>query len=90
MEGRSLGVDILLVDLVGEHEELLLVGELDDVDDVLLGQDLGERQKPVGSGITSLTDLLGKLITTFFYSNIIDFIEEKKEKRINKNKTKDV
>ena len=61
MEGRSLGVDILLVDLVREHEELLFVGELDDVDDVLLRQDLGERQRPVGSVITSLTDLLGKL-----------------------------
>lgn len=35
MELASVGVDVVLIDLVGEDEEMVLVGELDDVLDVL-------------------------------------------------------
>ena len=35
MELASLGVDIVLVDLIGEYEETVLVGKRDDVLDVL-------------------------------------------------------
>ncbi len=40
VEGAALVVDVVLVDLVREDEELLLVGEPDDVLDVLLAEDL--------------------------------------------------
>ena len=35
MEFASVRVDVVLIDLVGEDEELVLVSELDDVLDVL-------------------------------------------------------
>ena len=43
MEGGTLGVDIVLVDLVSEHKQLLLRGELDDGLDVVSGEDLAGR-----------------------------------------------
>lgn len=40
MEGGALGVDIVLVDLVGKDEELLLGGKTDDALHVVPGQHL--------------------------------------------------
>lgn len=43
----ALGVDIILVDLVSHQEELLLVGKLDDIFNVLFWQHLQNKQKHI-------------------------------------------
>lgn len=104
MEFAAFRVDVILVDLVGKDEELLLLRELNDVLDVLLGQHLAGRVPGVddddGSGVAGLAGLgQGALQlrnvqrpVARFVQVVSDLMEKKKkgENKISSNKNHSV